>query len=470
MKKKFDIKGFLTINYLLTFAILFIVMQLANLSANFIIHNILYKNQPLNYSNITEIYNKDFSKINVDLIEQLGGWVEVLDENKRVIYIKGKKKDSIMEYTEKQLLNTISSDQSNSENSYCGEFAVVQGRNGERYIFLLKFDKNKFSRGIMYNPSFYEKQDIYIILKTTGVRFGIVALYLLIGIYIYSIISSKFITKPLRTYVDGIKKICNFDYGTRVNIGVLKELEEVEDEFNKMAKKLQEVEEEKRKIDESKKRLLTDISHDLKTPITSIQGFSKILLEENVLPEQREKFLSIIHNKAVYSSSLIEDLFQLSKLEVSEYNICLAESDFNEWLRRLIADYYEEFKNRGFNLEIEIIEQPVLFKFDEKLMKRAISNIINNSIKHNKAGTTVRISSNLENNTLILMISDSGNGIEEGIRDKIFEPFVKSEEKKSDGSGLGLAITRKIIEKHGGNISLSNSGLDKTLFIICLPL
>ena len=470
MKKKFDIKGFLTINYLLTFAILFIVLLLANLSATFIIQNMLYKNQTFNYSSLNQVYNKDFSKIDIGLIEQFGGWVEILDENKRVIYIKGKKKDNIMEYNERQLFATISSDQGTSANSYCGDLTMVEGKNGEPYILLLKFDKNKFTRKMVYKPDFYEKDDIPFILKTTGIKFGIIAFYLIISIYIYSVISSKFITKPLRTYVDGIKKMSGFDYGTRVHIGVLKELEEVEAEFNKMAKKLQEVEEEKRKIDESKKRLLTDISHDLKTPITSIQGFSKILLEENISTEQREKFLNIIHDKAIYSTVLIEDLFQLSKLDVSEYSISLTESDFNEWLRRLVAEYYEEFKNRGFNLEIVIIERPILFKFDEKLMKRAISNIINNSLKHNNAGTTVRISSSLENNALILKISDSGIGIEEGIKNKIFEPFVKSEEKKSDGSGLGLAITRKIIEKHGGNISLSNSLLDKTLFIICLPL
>ena len=470
MKKKFDVKGFLIINYLITFAILFVVLKLASVSTYFIVQKIIYKDQPLAYTNLASAYNKDFDKIKIEFMEKIGGWAEVIDENKKVIYIKGQKKDSIMQYTEQQLLELVSSSETYSvEKPYLGEIALVEGKNGETYTFLLKIDKRKISHKIVYDPSFYEKEDIAIALKIKGIGYLFICLYLLLGIYVYSRISSRFITKPLRGFVDGIKKMKELDYDTRVNIGEIKELKEVENEFNKMAKRLQEVEEEKKKTDESKKRLLVDISHDLKTPITSIQGFSKLVLEENITLEKQERYLNIIHDKAVYSALLIEDLFQLSKLEDSGYYLDLKENNFSEWLRCVIGEYYEEFRNKGFKLEINISEQPILFKFDAKLMKRAISNILSNSLKYNEAGTTVGISCCLENRVVRLKLSDDGKGIEEDIKKEIFEPFVKSKEKKSEGSGLGLAITQKIIDRHDGTIILSSNSKEKTLFDIYLP-
>lgn len=469
LKKRLDIKSFLIINYLITFVILYAVFKLSSISANFAIENLIYKDQRIHYSSLTELYNKDFSKINIDTIEKTGAWVEILDENKKVIYIKGQKKDNVMQYSEKQFLEMILSQKpAYDENPWIADAVTVEGNNGESYIFLLKLDSRKVSKSMIYEPSLLEKDDLFLILKTLGVRFTFIAIYLFISIYIYSIISSKFITNPLRSFIYGFKKMKDLNYDTRVKIQGLKELEEVEREFNKMAIKLQQVENENRRIDESKKRLLVDISHDLKTPITSIQGFSKLILEETVTDEEKKKFLNIIYNKATYSTILIDDLFELSKLEDSEYNILLEEDDFAEWTRRLIIEYYEEFKNKGFFLEIDISEKPIQLKFDQKLMKRAIVNIFNNCMKHNKSGTIIKISCYVKDNSILLQISDNGDGIDENLRDKIFEPFIKSDAKKSAGSGLGLAITKKIIEKHGGSIILLSTENEKTIFRISI--
>lgn len=450
---------------------MFILLRLANLSASYIVQNHIYKDETIRYSNLKSLYKDDFEKIDLGVIERIGGWLEILDENYKVVFIKGQKKDGIMRYTDEQLFEIASPQESYpEEKNYLGEITVAEGKNGQKYILLLKFDKRKVSRTTVYQPSFFEKEDIPIILKTKGIDYLLICIYLLIGIYIYSRISSKFITRPLRAFVDSIKKMKEQDYGVRLNIDGLKELTEVEEEFNNMIQKLQEVEKEKEKIDNSKKRLIVDISHDLKTPITSIQGFSKLLLEEDVTPEKKEKFLNIIYSKSVYAARLIEHLFQLSKLEDTEYNMNMEKSDFSEWLKRLIAEYYWDFQNSGFNLEVNISEQSIILKFDHNLMKRAISNVLSNSLIYNHAGVTVVISCCIDNEAVLLKISDNGIGIEEGIKEKIFEPFVKSEERKSKGSGLGLAITKKIIERHGGTISLSSNVNTKTLFTIRIPL
>ncbi|WP_169735838.1 HAMP domain-containing sensor histidine kinase [Clostridium lundense] len=430
----------------------------------------ILNNEQVSNSSMISYYNKDFNKIKLGFLSEMGGWEEVLDENKKVIYIKGEKKDDIMQYTEKQLFELVSFTEYSPEKPYVGRVFSVEGKNGKPYIFLCKIDRRKVEYSFIYKPNFSSKSDTFLSLKVFGTLYLIQILLLLIGIYIYSIISSKFITTPLKTFVNSIKNFKKLDYSTRTNIKGLKELQEVQNEFNEMVIKLEKVEEENKRIDNNKKRLLVDISHDLKTPITSIQGFSKLLLEENVTSEERDNFLKIILNKAVYSTVLIEDLFALSKLEDSGYNLSLAELDFNEWLRRLIVEYYEEFENKHFNLEVNISEHSIIFKFDEKLMKRAISNIFNNALNHNENYTSLKIESYLKENNVILKIGSDGAGIDKSISGTIFEPFVKTDNSNSSGSGLGLAITKKIIEKHGGSIKLTSSEFEKILFVISIPI
>lgn len=467
--KTLNVKGFLTINYLITLIVLFLIIQLSNKSSTFILENFIFKNQKIYVTSFASYYNKDFDKIKITPFSEIGAWIEVLDENRNVIFIKGEKKDTLMQYSQEQLLQLVSPDDYTTENPYFGSVSMVKGKNGESYIFLFKVDRRKFSCSSVYKPNFLSEKDGILSIKTYGLLYLIRILLILLGISLYSAISSKFITAPLKTFVGSIKNFKKFDYGTRAELKGLKELQEVENEFNKMVIKLEKAKDENRKIDESKKRLLVDISHDLKTPITSIQGFSKLLLEEKITPEERDKFLKIINNKAVYSAALIEDLFALSKLEDSEYTLALTELDFSEWLRRLVVEYYEEFQNKNFNLELNISEYPIMLKFDEKLMKRAISNIFNNALNHNEEHTSLRIESYLKDNNIILEIGNNGKGIDTSLGETIFEPFVKSENSNYNGSGLGLAITKKIIEKHRGSIKLTSNNVEKILFIISIP-
>ncbi|AZV57803.2 HAMP domain-containing sensor histidine kinase [Clostridium sp. AWRP] len=466
-KKKLGVKSFLIINCLITFLILYVIIQLSYKSSTLIVKKFIFKDQQISNVAMAFYYNEDFDKIKLGALSEMGAWEEVLNEDKKVIYVKGEKKDNIMQYTEEQLFRLSSVGNYSPQNPYFGEVFSVKGKHGEPYVFLYKIDRRKLTLSFTYKPNLYTKADSLLSFKVYGVLYLIQFLYLLIGLYIYSRISSKFITNPLKTFVHSIKNLKKLDYATRTNVKGLKELQEVENEFNEMVIELEKVKEENKRIDASKKRLLVDISHDLKTPITSIQGFSKLLLEENVTLEEKNKFLKIIHNKSVYSTELIEDLFALSKLEDSEYSPSLVKLNFTEWLRRLIVEYYEEFQNKHFNLDINISEYPIVFKFDEKLMKRAISNILNNALNHNESYTKLKIVCYLKNNNVILEIGNDGESIDKSIRDAIFEPFVKN---SSSGSGLGLAITKKIIEKHGGTIKLTSTEFEKNLFVISIPL
>ena len=239
-----------------------------------------------------------------------------------------------------------------------------------------------------------------------------------------------------------------------------------------MADKLERVEEEKQKLEESRQRMFMDISHDLKTPITTICGYAKALSEGMVKEDEKEqRYLRSIYDKSARVTELINNLFQLSKLENSELKLVYEKQDFVEFIRGIAAECYEQIEEKDMDLDLILPEKQIILSFDRKELGRAVMNIVYNAIKYNPSGTKLRIQISEDENKVLLKIADNGTGIPEGLKDSIFEPFVRGDSsRKSDGgTGLGLAIAKKIVEGHGGTLTLdTNVGEEKTIFTISL--
>ncbi|UGB28920.1 sensor histidine kinase [Metabacillus sp. B2-18] len=241
-------------------------------------------------------------------------------------------------------------------------------------------------------------------------------------------------------------------------------------ELNEDLKRLME---EKEQLEESKKRMLADLSHDLKTPMTTIQGYSKALYEEFVEDEeQKQRYLKYIHDKSVRVTTLIDELFMFSKLETPDSQLNKEKKDLCEFFREVIVEYYQLFSEKKMELNIDIPITKLIYEFDSKLLYRAISNLLENAAKYNPEQTTVFISLTKRANCITLEIGDDGTGIKDDLTNTLFDPFVRGDKsrKNDGGSGLGLAITKKIIEKHEGKIILDTKPVrGKTNFIIELP-
>lgn len=230
---------------------------------------------------------------------------------------------------------------------------------------------------------------------------------------------------------------------------------------------------EKEQLEESKKRMLADLSHDLKTPMTTIQGYSKALYDGLVEDqEQKRRYLKFIYEKSIRVTALIDELFIFSKLDNPDSQINKEDKDICEFFREVIVEYYEMFAEKEMELDIHIPTKKILYRFDQKLLYRAISNLLENTIKYNPEQTMVYISLKESNDTITIEIGDDGTGINEEIAETLFDPFVRGDKNRVNdgGSGLGLAITRKIVEKHDGNVYLNTKPIrGKTNFIIELP-
>ena len=207
---------------------------------------------------------------------------------------------------------------------------------------------------------------------------------------------------------------------------------------------------------EEKNIFYANIAHDLKTPITSILGFSKALKDGAVEESRREEIIDIIYEKSRQTDEMINRLFHYSKLETDSYALSFEKLDVCAPVRALVAEAYPEFEAAGITLRIEIREEPIPAMLDIVEFRRAVSNLIENAYKHNAKGAEVLISVEERSCVERVSIADNGEPIEQDLAERIFQPFVCGNESRSSqgGTGLGLAISRKIIEKHGGTLRL----------------
>lgn len=212
-------------------------------------------------------------------------------------------------------------------------------------------------------------------------------------------------------------------------------------------------EESKRRVSEQN-MMFAAIAHDLKTPMTSIQGFSRALIDGKVPTDDRESIYTLIYEKAKYTNDLLNTMFEYSKYGVKDYTFKKEEFDLTVLVRNLIADHFIDFEEKNIDIELQISDHPIIVTGDKKELRRAIENVLINSYKHNINGSKVRIGVYTENSYSFVSIADSGDEIPKDF--DVFKPFITSNENRTGGkgTGMGLVITKRILEEHGGSIKI----------------
>lgn len=230
----------------------------------------------------------------------------------------------------------------------------------------------------------------------------------------------------------------------------------------------EEQDEAQREYERKRNLMLSDIAHDLRTPITTIAGYSKALNDGMVTDEEKKaEYLEAIEQKSERMNDLINLLFEYVKMDSDTYGLCKENIDIAEALRKNAAMLYSDVEDKGMELIVEIPEEPCMVEADELQFSRVIVNIINNSLRHNESGTEIMLELKADEKQIV--ISDNGALIDETVAIHIFEPFVVGDKSRrtKGGSGLGLSIAKKIVNMHGWEISLvQNECGYKKAFII----
>lgn len=284
---------------------------------------------------------------------------------------------------------------------------------------------------------------------------------------------NKHVQKPLAMLETGMAGFAKGDKIGHLGYKGSKEFEHLYDSFNEMVDMLGASEKQRKALEEDKQRMLAGLSHDLKTPVTIIQGFTKAIKDGLVSEEDKQKYLQIILNKSTQMVELINQFYEYNKLEHPDFALDCKPCDVAESARSFLAGIYDEFELGGYNLDTQITEQPLVCNVDEKQILRVFENIVGNFFKYTQKGATLAFIAEKQDDKAIIRIADNGPGISDESKKDVFEAFVVGEKSRNkQGSGLGLAVCKKIIEMHGGSICLSDEPVEgyNTQFDITLDL
>ena len=230
------------------------------------------------------------------------------------------------------------------------------------------------------------------------------------------------------------------------------------------------MEEEHRIYDRKRNLLISDMAHDLRTPMTTVSGYAQALSDGVVPPEKRQEYLQAIVTKTGRMSEMISALFEYAKLESEGFQLHKEMFDLKELLLRDAADVYTDMEEAGMHFHVDIPDDPIPVKGDSVQLSRVFTNLLVNAMRHNPAGTEVLLMVRRQAAVVQVAVIDDGVPIPAGT--DIFEPFVKADAARTGntGSGLGLSIAAMIIEMHGWAISLEQPypGYTKG-FIVQLP-
>lgn len=426
--------------------------------------NILYRNKE---------YKKFINSKYKEVILKNNGWIEVVT-NGDVKEIIGEKKDKIMKYKVDEYGPDVSSIDSTYEENYNFEYDFDKYKNNEDYL-----NEDNLGYQISSIPHEYESDTYYIIkvpyqnissedaeININNIRIKIYILSIIPSMIIFIFImgiclylSIKSIKKPLKKIEEGIEQIRRNNLKHKIDFTSYKELNEIKDAFNYMSHEMITSNIKKKEIEESKKKMIRDISHDIKTPLTSIMGYSKAIIDkENMSDEERDIYLSYIYKKTIRINNLTNELFKYIQLDTENYKLNKVKQDYCEFIREIISIYYKDIEDKKINLQLDISENEILLEFDRKNLERALGNLIINAVKYNNENTTLRIVIKEQNNRVVTIVEDDGVGIDKKLCSSIFDEFVRADESRdtTGGSGLGLAISKKIINLHGGEIKLDS--------------
>lgn len=394
------------------------------------------------------------------------GGIQVINQDYNIIFSKGinnfsKKQLTISEFTE------FLTRSQNIERD-CS-YSIAYNENKHFWLIVTFPTSIRIDLKVTHN-SLYSSTDTNVV--TCVIIFAIVAYFLLLYIstLIYSRLTASAFTKQLAQLIEGANKLSNGDYSARVNLKTKTEVGDLGQSFNKMANQIQNEIILKEKSENIRKQLTLDIAHDLKNPLAVIMGYAEYCHKN---PSQNnEAYLNIIYHQSSRANTLINRLFELSKLESPEYQLDKQKCDFSEYLRMKCASLIQTFETAGFLYDFDIQEDELNINVDIKEIDRVFDNLFENTLRYNKKGTKVNLELKDMDKTIQIILSDNGKGIPKDLTENIFKPFVRTDEARNTetgGNGLGLAIVEKIIKMHQGEIQLESDTGKGCKFTISLP-
>ena len=325
------------------------------------------------------------------------------------------------------------------------------------YIFV-----NKETLNSLIQVNFENKEQIKEIL---GITRRSVVLLIINTILISTIvmrITSKKILHPIKKMTEATKKVASGDFNVKLESQREDEIGELTQNFNQMVNELG-------KVEVIQKDFINNVSHEIKTPISSIQGFAKLLEDENLPEAERKEYAEIIIEESNRLLNLSTNILRLSKIQNQGKIVRKDHINITEQLRKAIAVLENKWNEKS--LTFNISAKDVYYDGDEELTFQVWMNLIDNAIKFSKQNGKITIDVKEENDEVVVKIKDNGMGMSKEEQERIFTRFYQIDKSHSqEGSGLGLSIVKSIIDLSGGKIEVESKENSGTTFTIKLPI
>jgi signal transduction histidine kinase len=276
-----------------------------------------------------------------------------------------------------------------------------------------------------------------------------------------AVLISRTIAKPLQATSDAASAVAEGDYNQRVPVQGPPEVRSVAEAFNRMSAEV-------RNAQQSQQDFMANVSHDLKTPLTSIQGYSQAIMDGAA--KDPGAAAEIIHDEAGRLTRMVEELTDLARIQAGQFSLHLTAIDLGQMAKSVAQKLAVMADKKRITLEVDAPSMPPIAGDGDRLVQ-VMNNLIGNAIKYTRDGGSVRVITRADVRGVQLAVEDTGVGIAEDDLPRIFERFYQVDKARGPkrGTGLGLAITYEIVQAHGGRIVVQSKRGQGTRFTVWLP-
>ena len=464
-KRNTTVSSMLWKNYLLMVTVSVALVVIPYIMFLFVCQEINNRNVYQHLS-ANDLMRDDWSDIPLEQVEKMNGGIQIVTKDLQVISLGGRKEIekeqlSVEEWTAFLVKS------GGIEDVECD----IAYNSKEQFWLIVELPTMMIRLEYVENSDMVEYHTIHRWYWILGIFY---LLLLVAAAVIYAHITARNFKKPLDKICSFTRQIETGAYGEKIPLQGAVEFQVLQKNLNHMSEELQIEKQNREQAEDNRKRLIRDISHDLKNPMTSIQGYAELCLKHAELDQEKQReYMELIQKNSVQANRLLNSLFLFSKLDSPEFLMEKEKVDMVEFLREQIIKWIPVLEEHNFAYEVDIPEEHCEVEIDTFQMERVLDNLFENTMAYNQQGMKITISFATQDKSVKLVFADDGIGIAREMIPSIFHAFVRNQGEVRNsgdgGSGLGLAIVEKIITLHGGNITLESDSGKGCRFCIMLP-
>ena len=345
-----------------------------------------------------------------------------------------------------------------------------------RFGFMVQ--RRRMTSGVQAAPmdQIISQQDIFYRLFGARLTWQLVLLLICLAVVVFLLVFyllTRRMTGEIRVMEKKVRRMAEGDFHIRLKTDQEGELARIASGINMLAAHVEEMQTAAEAAERTKNELITDVAHDLRSPLTSIIGYIDLVKNQGAsLDEsQKEKYLDIAYTKAEKLNHLIDDLFNLTKISYGQMPMEITRIDLISLLTQAVDEFYPVFEEHELECLLETDVRSCMIEADGDQLFRVFDNLLSNAVRYGNHGKKIRIRTHTGLDEITVHVINYGNIIPEESLPRLFDKFYKvdpSRNSESGGTGLGLAIAKSIVESHGGRIGVT-SDFNGTDFIVTLP-